>query len=46
MFRFSVNQPYEIKDESSRISIEDILMQQRVIVLARIGHEEKFCKYI
>jgi hypothetical protein len=40
MFRFSVNQPYEIKDES----IEDILMQQRVIVLARIEHQEKFCK--
>jgi hypothetical protein len=40
MFRFAVNQPHLTEDDSS----ERLLIRQPVIILARIQHEEKFCK--
>ncbi|CAF1311812.1 unnamed protein product [Rotaria sordida] len=42
LFRFSVNQPYLIDDDSSEILIENILTHQRLIILAQIQHQEKF----
>ncbi|CAF1047082.1 unnamed protein product [Adineta ricciae] len=39
LFRFAVNQPYEIVDE---LITMNLLNSQRVIVLAMIKHEEKF----
>ena len=40
LFRFAVDQPFEIEDDS----IETLLVRQPVIVIARIQFEEKFCK--
>ncbi|CAF1145737.1 unnamed protein product [Rotaria sordida] len=42
LFRFSVNQPYLIDDDSSETLIENILTHQRLIILAQIQHQEKF----
>ncbi|CAF2983319.1 unnamed protein product, partial [Rotaria sp. Silwood2] len=42
LFRFSVNQPYLIENNSSEALIENFLIRQRLIVLARIQHQEKF----
>ncbi|UJR22535.1 hypothetical protein I4U23_025584 [Adineta vaga] len=38
LFRFAVNQPYEIEDEMIK---NNLLNSQQIIVLARIQHEEK-----
>ncbi|CAF3652742.1 unnamed protein product [Adineta steineri] len=41
LFRFSVSQPYEITNDSNKILAESLLIDQQVIVLARIQYEEK-----